>query len=141
MPSWRRCFCLDSGLTCLGFLSGRLDIDEDSLAWIVPALLIVCAESAISYNHFRRRQSDISIQIVKALAINIVSVVALSAVLASAIRWLTQVDGRVEWPWYATTIVGLALAWFAGLIVIRRTATPAERRRYNPGRRMLPPPR
>jgi hypothetical protein len=132
---------LGLGLTCFGFMTARLSIDESSLAWIAPALLIVCAETAISYNNFRRRQSTISVQIGRTSAINIISVVALSVVLASAIRWLTQVDGRVEWPWYATTVVGLALGWFTGLIVIRRTAGPAERRRYNPGRRMLPPPR
>ncbi len=129
------------GLSTAGMIAERFDVEDDSLWWMIPALVIVIAEAAISYNHFRRRQSDISMRISQTVAINTASVIALSVVLATLTRWLTQVDGRVEWPWYATTIVGLCACWFAGLIVIRRTATPAERRRFDPGRRMLPPPR
>jgi hypothetical protein len=128
------------GLTTLALLSERLDLEETSLWWTLPALLVVTAETAMSYNHCRRRKSDISRSIGRTMILNPLLVAALSLVLASVLRWLTQVDGRVEWPWYATTIIVLAVSWFAGLIVIRRTATPAERRRYNPGRRMLPPP-
>jgi hypothetical protein len=128
------------GLTTLALLSERLDLEETSLWWTLPGLLVVTAETAMSYNHYRRREGDISRYISRTMILNPLLVAALSLVLASVIRWLTQVDGRVEWPWYSTTIIVLGVGWFAGLLMIRRTATPAERRRYNPGQRMLPPP-
>ncbi len=129
------------GLATIVLLSERLEVDENSLWWILPALVVVGAETAISYNHFRRRESDISRGTGQLIVVNLVAVIAVSVVLAWVIRWLTEFDGRVEWPWYAATIILLAAGWFASLIVLRRTATPAERRRYNPGQRMLPPPR
>ncbi len=128
-------------ITSVAVLTERVEVDDGSLWWVLPMLLIILADTATSYSGFRRRGSEISTRIGQTLLLNVAAIVAATMVIAVIVRWLTRVEGRVEWPWFASTVIVLVTGWFAALVVLRRTATPAERRRYLPGRRMLPPPR
>ncbi len=128
------------GLLAAVFVGNTLDAELDSLLWLIPGLIVVACEGGATYNNYRRRDGEISARIPRSGAANIVGIVAMSIVLASITRALTQLSGKVEWPWFAITIAVLALGFFAAMVVIRRSATPADIRRFNPGRRMLPPP-
>ncbi len=115
--------------------------EPDRLWWVMPGLVIVVAEAAMTYNHLRRRQGDISRRVTRMNVENLVLVSAAAIALAWMLQRLTQADGQVQWPWFATTVVVLAAAAIIGLGTIRRRALPADRRRFSPGRRVLPPPR
>ncbi len=129
------------GILTAAVLGDTLRIESDSLWWLLPGLVLIGCEAAATYNNYRRRDGEISARIPRSGAQNLVAVVLMSLVLATIARELTQLDGRVEWPWFATVVIVFTLALIAALLVIRRSATPADTRRFNPGRRMLPPPR
>lgn len=140
----------DSLVSCLVLLaigtltavvvSAEVSPEPDRLWWVMPGLVIIAAESALSYNNFRRRQGDISRSVTRMHLENLVIVSAGATGLAWVLQRLTRSEGRVQWPWFATTIVVLALTAVLGLGTLRRHALPADRRRFSPGRRVLPPP-
>ena len=129
------------GILAAVFIGDTLRIELDSLLWLIPGVVVIACETGATYNNYRRRDGEISARITRSSTQNLVAIAAMSIVLASIARALTQLGGRVEWPWFAVTIVALALAFLAAMLFIRRSATPADTRRFNPGRRMLPPPR
>ncbi len=122
-------------------VSASVSPEPDRLWWVMPGLVIVAAEAAMSYNHLRRRQGDISRRVHPMDVENLVVVSAAAVALAWILQRLTQADGQVQWPWFATTVIVLAAVAVIGLATIRRRALPADRRRFSPGRRVLPPPR
>lgn len=131
---------LGFGLMTWIWLADPVDLDTSSLFWILPALTMVLVEFALSFNHFRRRRGEMSRTIPGLMASNAVAVVGLSVIVAFIGRSIAERDGRVEWPWFATASFVLAAGWLAGLQYLRRTSLPPDRRRFNPGRRMIPPP-
>jgi hypothetical protein len=122
-------------------VSASVSPEPDRLWWVLPGLVIVAAEAAISHNHLRRRQGDISRRVQRMYVENLVVVSAGAVGLAWMLQRLTQTDGQVEWPWFATMVIVLAAVAVIGLTTLGGRALPADRRRYGPGRRVLPPPR
>ncbi|NNF54503.1 MAG: hypothetical protein HKN03_08680 [Acidimicrobiales bacterium] len=121
-------------------LGATLNLDVQSLWWIVPAVVVIAFENAFTYNYYRRRSGDISATVRTTHLQNMGAIVAGSLVLAVTLRWLTNRDGQVSWIWYATVLSTAIVLSIGSLITIRRRALPADRRRFSPGRRMIPPP-
>lgn len=122
-------------------LGQSLGLEGGRLWWILPGVVMVSTDAAITYNQYRRRDGGVDGRILGAAW----STIALVGASATGLAWLLQRvsehDSRVTWPWFGAVTVALAIAAFTGLLWIRRQAFPADRRRYLPGRRLLPPPR
>lgn len=132
-------------LGAAGFLTAvamgaTLSLDPQSLWWVLPAIVLIGFENAITFNYYRRRNGDISAAVRKTHLQNLAGVAFGSLVLGALLRWLTNRDGQVSWIWYATVLSTATVLSIGSLITIRRRALPADRRRYSPGRRMIPPP-
>lgn len=132
-------------LGAAGFLTAvsmgaTLSLNPQSLWWILPALVVFVFENAFTYNYYRRRTGDISAAVRTTHLQNVGVVVFGSLVLSVVLRWLTNRDGQVSWIWYATVLSAVVVMAVGTLITIRRRALPADRRRFSPGRRMIPPP-
>ncbi len=132
-------------LGAAGFLTAiamgaTLSLDPQSLWWILPAVVVFSFENAFTFNYYRRRTGDISTAVRTTHLQNVGVVVAGSLVLSVVLRWLTNRDGQVSWIWYATVLSTVVVLAIGTLITIRRRALPADRRRFSPGRRMIPPP-
>lgn len=129
------------GLLTAAALGDSLGLGGGRLWWVVPGLVMTTVDGAITYNQYRRRVGEVDRRILLAAWGNVASVLAVATGLAWLLQRIAERDGRVTWPWFATVSLALATAGFAGLLWLRRRATPADRRRYTPGRRLLPPPR
>lgn len=129
------------GMLTAAFLGDTIEVETDSLWWVLPGLMVIACEGGATYNNYRRRQGEISARIARSAGQNLLAVTLMAIVLASVARELTQLEGQVQWPWFAAAIIVFALGFVAAMLVIRRSAAPADTRRFNPGRRMLPPPR
>ncbi len=132
-------------LGAAGFLTAiamgaTLSLNPQSLWWILPAVVVFAFENAFTFNYYRRRNGDISAAVRTTHLQNVGAVVAGSLVLSVVLRWLTNRDGQVSWIWYAMVLSTVIVLSVGTLITIRRRALPADRRRFSPGRRMIPPP-
>lgn len=129
------------GFLTAATLGDTFGLNGGRLWWVVPGLVMTTIDGAITYNQYRRRTGEVDRRILRSVWANVASVVAAATGLAWLLQQIADRDGRVTWPWFATVSLALAGAGFAGLLWLRRRATPADRRRYTPGRRLLPPPR
>ena len=132
-------------LGAAGFLTAvvvgaTLDVDFQSLWWILPPVVVIALENAFTFNYYRRRSGDISRVVRTTHLQNLGAVVAGGLVLSATLRWLTNRNGQVSWIWYATVLSTVVVLAIGTLVTIRRRALPADRRRFSPGRRMIPPP-
>lgn len=118
-----------------------LDIDGGRLWWLVPGLVMVGSETALTFNQYRRRNGEVSGEIVLIGWQNMALVLASATGLGWALQRIADRGGRVTWPWFGFVSITLAGSAMVALIGLRRRALPADRRRYTPGRRVLPPPR
>lgn len=122
-------------------MSQELEIEGGQLWWTTPGLAMVAAETALTFNQYRRRKGEISNEIVLIVWQNVTIVIASALSLGWVLQRIADRTGRVTWPWFSLVSITLTATALLGLLALRRRATPADRRRYTPGRRILPPPR
>ncbi len=121
-------------------LGVTISVPRGSLWWLLPALAIIATENAISFNFYRRRSGEISRAIQRTQAQNLGATLVGSVLLGLFLRTLSGGNGQVSWIWFAAVSATIAALVIGSLVVVRRHAVPADRRRFSPGRRMIPPP-